>query len=225
MANQSEPLIIQELKKWKEELSKTGTITSDNIAELESHFLDEFDKLKALELSDEECILIAKKRIGGFEQLKTEFQKVNLWFTILQKMKPYLLGILIYLSFLPLSNILFFCFNLIAKLDTINYLQLSFIGLIFFLVGMLIISIFNYKKIGDRLKWSNNILVLIVFIFLFNVTEIFIHQYIIINYGIDKVAMNVFASFTCQAFATVFVLLSTLVLIAQENKSLKVISA
>ncbi|MDF7798727.1 permease prefix domain 1-containing protein [Pontiellaceae bacterium B1224] len=63
---------------WKSQLNINHTLKNEDIAELESHLVDEIDALQIKGLSSEESFLIATKRLGTNEVLAEEFGKNNL---------------------------------------------------------------------------------------------------------------------------------------------------
>ncbi len=67
----------ESIEKWKIKLVNSNSFTNSDIAELESHLLDEMDSLKEKELTEEEAFYIASNRLGSVELLSSEFSKVN----------------------------------------------------------------------------------------------------------------------------------------------------
>ncbi|MEL6846078.1 MAG: hypothetical protein AAFP02_22955, partial [Bacteroidota bacterium] len=99
MAHRTEFNLTENIAAWKAELSRSADLTWDNVEELESHLLDEIDELKQTNLSEEECLLIAKNRIGSVPELIGEFQKVNQGVSFRRRVLPYLTGTLLFIAF------------------------------------------------------------------------------------------------------------------------------
>ena len=89
---------------WKERLSK-GNMSGDNIFELEDHLYDEISTLQGIGLSEEEAFMVAKNRMGDTAMLSTEFGKVNRDLVLLNRLTPYLKGVLYYLGFLTVAKL------------------------------------------------------------------------------------------------------------------------
>lgn len=166
------------IKNWKESMLKNSSFTSDNIYELESHLLEEIDELQHLGLTEEEAFLIAKKRIGCYQELKTEFYKVNKKTSFLNNIFPYLKGVLLYLAFVSLVKTshlfsLFAAHNLgFIDLNTISILVLVILTIS---VGSLIYI--KYINVKFNIKNFTNTPLLVGLIIVSN----FLERYAIIN--------------------------------------------
>lgn len=68
----------KEITRWRERLSHSESFTPDHVAEMESHLRDSVEDLQSRELSTEEAFLIANRRLGTAEELRSEFNKENL---------------------------------------------------------------------------------------------------------------------------------------------------
>ena len=146
MENRTKFSLKESIKIWKSELSQNSNMTKDNIDELESHLQDEIHELKQLGLSAEESLLIAKNRIGNINDLTSEFGKVNKDVYFRNKILPYLKGILLFMSFITLTNLLTSFSLIIANRIGVNSENLNYIS-----IGILIISssallMLSYKK-------------------------------------------------------------------------------
>lgn len=91
--------IEENLKVWENSFTATNSLTKSNLEELKNHLWDDIEYLESIGLSKKESFLIAVKRIGKQETLKTEFEKVNKWYKYSNIIKPYLIGGLIYLIY------------------------------------------------------------------------------------------------------------------------------
>ena len=65
------------VSEWEDRLRERGTLTNEDIVELESHLREEIETLARVGLSEEEAFIIGAKRIGESDRLSTEFAKVN----------------------------------------------------------------------------------------------------------------------------------------------------
>jgi hypothetical protein len=67
----------QAIQQWRETLAQSPAFRNENLYELETHMRDSIGTLRRLGLSDEESLLIAKRRLGNVSQLESEFAKEN----------------------------------------------------------------------------------------------------------------------------------------------------
>lgn len=145
MENRTNFDLNKSIEIWKSELSKNSKMTLDNINELESHLRDEINELQQLGLSIEESLLIAKNRIGNVEDLKTEFGKVNNGFYFKNKIIPYLKGILFYIAFITLTDLITGFSVIIANKfgysENLNSISIGILS-----ISFLILMIISYKK-------------------------------------------------------------------------------
>lgn len=65
------------LSAWRESIGRAGTLTRDDIEELELHLRDSVESLSRVGLTEEEAILVALRRIGDPTVLAVEYRKVN----------------------------------------------------------------------------------------------------------------------------------------------------
>lgn len=154
----------QSIDTWKSELSQNSNMTRDNINELESHLQDEIHELLKLGLSNEESLLIAKKRIGNIEKLTTEYGKVNNEVYFRNTITPYLKGILFFLTYISIAELLTNLSVLIAKKIDVNesYLNLGSIELLILLTFILFIFFHKKYKNGNfNMRKLTNIPVLV----------------------------------------------------------------
>jgi hypothetical protein len=77
MENQTSFDLNVAIQRWRENLAQSASFRAENLNELESHLRDSVARLQTGELSVEESFLIASRRIGGTQQLETEFGKLN----------------------------------------------------------------------------------------------------------------------------------------------------
>ncbi|MBL8892028.1 MAG: hypothetical protein JNL67_18780 [Planctomycetaceae bacterium] len=69
--------LARNLEVWLADASRSGSISPQNLNELESHLRDAIEDLTAKGLSDQEAFLVATYRLGTPETLNAEFRKVN----------------------------------------------------------------------------------------------------------------------------------------------------
>ncbi len=62
---------------WLDTLRQHGTLTDDDLRELQTHLLDAVEPLKAGGLSEEEAFLVARHRLGSAEVVGEEFGKIQ----------------------------------------------------------------------------------------------------------------------------------------------------
>jgi hypothetical protein len=67
----------QAIASWREQLQQTSAVDGGSLAELEAHLRESIANLEASSLSQEEAFLIASRRLGNSDALKTEFHKLN----------------------------------------------------------------------------------------------------------------------------------------------------
>lgn len=146
MENRSEFNLEENINIWRSELSHKSNMTKDNIDELESHLHDEIDKLLPIGLSIEESLLIAKSRIGNTKELTTEYGKVNKEIYLRNKIIPYLKGILLFIAFTALTNLISNISLLIANRTGVNSENLNYISIGTLVLSSSIILIFAYIK-------------------------------------------------------------------------------
>jgi len=146
MENGTKFNLKQNIDIWKSELSQNSYMTSDNINELESHLQDEIHELLKLGLSHEESLLIAKNRIGGIEKLTTEYSKVNNEVYFRNTITPYLKGILFFLAYISIAELLTNSSILIAYKIGLNEDYLNLISIELLILLTFILLIFFYKK-------------------------------------------------------------------------------
>jgi hypothetical protein len=65
------------LATWRSDLQRTGSLTSEQSRELETHLLEMFSALHRQGLHDDEAFIVAKHRLGRAGDLATEFEKLN----------------------------------------------------------------------------------------------------------------------------------------------------
>ena len=179
MENRNEFNLENNIKQWKLNLTSKNNLTKANIIELENHLLESVNDLKSKGLNEEESFIIARKRIGKIDDICLEFDKVNINFSIINKIVPYLKGALIYVAFTVLSKLFLITFLHIADRLSINsstFNIISILLLVFVLALFFSFIYFNIKKRKSFLKKLNEINVLVLLIVLSQVIMFFIAQ-------------------------------------------------
>lgn len=77
---------------WKSEFAKRGTLTNDDIDELESHILDTIDELENKGYALEEAFNMAIEKLGTDDLLSEEYEKVNARLSLFQKVTYGIIG-------------------------------------------------------------------------------------------------------------------------------------
>ncbi len=211
--------LIKSIGQWKEELSKSGALTNDNILELESHLIDEIEQLDTLELNEEECFLIAKKRIGQLDTLKSEYQKVNVLHSFSHRIEPYLKGILVYLSCLSIVNILVYGFYLINVKQGLGFSHNAI--LIGLLGGLIIASIAIVKspKANSMIHRLNNIFILFMILIISKPIEFFIYQKAPQLLDMEVYAMSRWVLLVFQIILFASILIGTFLIVLKKKRS------
>ncbi len=194
--------IDNKISDWKASLLKNSNLTIDNVDELESHLLDEIDELRDVNLSNEECLLVAKSRIGATETIESEYAKVNKSMVFMKKINPYLKGALIFLAFTTLvefSTKLLILVSETAGLNNgtaqiISILIFAFLTLTFFIVLYR-----KYKSTNQIFKKVLNVPRIVGFIIICRVMSVFSLQFIANTVGLQSfgslmVNLNVFTA-------------------------------
>lgn len=86
---------------WLDTLRQRGTLTDDDLRELQSHLIDAVETLKVNGLSEEEAFLVARLRLGSADALGEEFGKIQRPFAVQREPVLLILGAL---GFVILKN-------------------------------------------------------------------------------------------------------------------------
>jgi hypothetical protein len=226
MENRTEFSIDKSIINWKSQLSKKVNFTGDNINELESHLLDEIQELKELGLNDEESFLVAIQRLGSIEQLTSEFSKVNQKVYFRSKVLPYLKGVLMFIAFMTITELLTnTSILLVDKLgfDDSYYNWVS--------IGILIsLSIFpfalfykKYKSENFNMRNFTNIPILVITIIVAKFLNIYslitlTHSIEISSFGITRMNFGYFKLFLA---ATILIASSVIFYVTKKDRTIK----
>ncbi|MET2984365.1 permease prefix domain 1-containing protein [Aureibaculum conchae] len=150
-------------------MSQNPNITIDNTNELESHILEEIEQLQKIGLVEEEAFLIAKKRMGNTDMLTQEFSKVNRKTYILNKIKPYINGILLFIAFLSITELFLTVSIYLAKeLGTndanLNSVSIGVLTLITILPIRFIYLLYKNENLNVRIFKSLSLLIIAIII-------------------------------------------------------------
>jgi hypothetical protein len=175
-------------------------MTWDNINELESHLYDEVNKLQKLDLSIEESLLIAKNRIGNIQELTTEYGKVNTEVHFRNRIIPYLKGVLLFISFITITELLTNISTLIAaKLGLYGEnLNLISVGFLLFLTAILVMFFYkNYRNGSFQMRKLTNIPILVITIILSKLLiylsfPLLTHSLGISDFGVLQMNFNIY---------------------------------
>ena len=133
---------------WKSKLNENNTLTSDDLDELQSHLLDEIDSLRLKNLTDEESFLVACNRLGSFEAICSEFEKVNLKAIWLNKLVFLLLGISFFYFAQGLIQSL--SFSMVTFAEKSNIISQGNLSIAVFVVEVFIATIFLFSITSSR---------------------------------------------------------------------------
>lgn len=181
MENRTKFNLKENIKIWKSELSQSSNMTLDNINELESHLHDEIDQLLKLGLNTEESLLIAKNRIGNTKRLTTEFSKVNKGVLFRNKIIPYLKGILLFVTYITILNLLTNLSLIIANSVGVNSENLNYFSigiLIFSSFALSILAYYKYKDMSLNLQKLTSIPILVSLIAISKLLSFFCNLFI-----------------------------------------------
>lgn len=92
---------------WKHSLVMRDSLSSDHVAELESHLRDCVSSLEAMGLSGEEALLIAQRRVGQPSELDAEFAKESSSTRWVHRGKWMCIGVLMLILLRSLGGLLF----------------------------------------------------------------------------------------------------------------------
>jgi hypothetical protein len=176
--------INEQIIKWRSNLTKSETLGSSDIEELESHLHEEIEQLKTLKLSDEEAFLIAAHRLGTTDSLAAEYEKINRGSIFRRRLSLMITGILTYLLATHFTTAVSKgCVLLAANSGITGHRSLGFIGFgsqililmtTFFLgyfICRLIIQRPGFKKQTKQLTTRMRLLkVLLIFLIMTDVT-------------------------------------------------------
>lgn len=188
MANRTPFDLNDSINHWKKAISRDAHFTKENITELESHLLDEIHNLNGLGLTDEESFMVAKRRIGEVKFLATEYGKVNKKLYFLNRILPYLKGILLYLAFIKLLNFLSTGVAIVSQEFGINIMHLNAISIGSLFLGSLGVFLYildGYKQGKFRASNLIEIPVLVGVILISEVLIIFSRNSLISSIGIE----------------------------------------
>jgi len=176
MENRTDFSIDKSINIWKSQLSKKSNFTGDNINELESHLLDEIQGLSEIGLNEEESFLVASKRIGTIEQLTSEYGKVNRKVYFRSRILPFLKGILVFIAFMTITELVTNTLILVADKMELNDNQLNWlsIGILISLSLIPFVIFYNkYKKEKFNMQIISNIPFLVITIVVTKLLSIF----------------------------------------------------
>jgi hypothetical protein len=112
---------------------------------LESHLYDAMDELQQLGLSIEESFLIAQKRLGKTKELTSEYGKVNTKIYFINKLTPYLKGILLFMAFTTLTNLLVNAALMIASNLGLAMQSLQYVSIGTLIMASLVLVLIGYR--------------------------------------------------------------------------------
>ncbi|WP_158977362.1 permease prefix domain 1-containing protein [Cellulophaga sp. L1A9] len=226
MENRTEFSIDKSIINWKSQLSKKVNFTGDNINELESHLLDEIQGLKELGLNDEESFLVAIQRLGSIDQLTSEFSKVNQKVYFRSMVLPYLKGILMFIAFMTITELLTNTSILLVDKLGLNDSYYNWVS-----IGLLIsLSIFpfalfykKYKNENFNMRNFTNIPILVITIIVAKFLTIYslitlTHSIEISSFGITRMNFGYFELFLAT---TILIASSVIFYVTKKDRTIK----
>jgi len=94
------------IQNWRDELTQSPALRTENLDELESHLRDSITLLQKPGLSTEEAFMVSAKRIGNMDSLQREFGKINAHAVWLDRFFWMLIGVQVFSLVNALFNIL-----------------------------------------------------------------------------------------------------------------------
>jgi len=188
--------------------------------------LDEIQGLNEIGLNEEESFLIASKRIGTIEQLTSEYSKVNRKVYFRSRMLPFLKGILMFIAFMTITELVTNSSIIVADKLELNENQLNWlsIGILISLSLIPFIILYNkYKKEKFNMRIFTNIPLLVITIVITKLLSIFslislTHTIGINNFGILRLNFSYFE----LAFAILVLIVSSVMFYSsKKDKKLK----
>lgn len=105
---------------WKQSLTARESLSTDDVAELESHLRDQASALHSMGLSGEEAFLIARRRVGQPSELAAEFAKVRSSIRWVHRGKWMCIGILALIMIRSVGGLLFRIASLSGSLSEVD---------------------------------------------------------------------------------------------------------
>lgn len=209
------------IKNWKSELNRNSNMTRDNIEELESHLLDELDKLKEIGLIEKEALILAKNRIGCTENLGKEYSKINKGLYFRNKITNYLKGILIFFTFVAFSKTITNISVLLADNIGIKGFYFNIVSISIAVILPMILAIIGYKKHNSfNMKKLLSFPRLLLLFLLFTTLNIFSEPFLV--RVIDKtnyVAKAIILNYVEVLFMLFIVVLSYFIYLKSKNEA------
>lgn len=97
----------REIDAWRQQLQQSGSISTDDIAELESHLLEEIAALQKSSLRQDEALIVASRRLGHPYELAAEYAKNDALMSWKRPAKLVLWGMLV-LKLLSFGSVVFY---------------------------------------------------------------------------------------------------------------------
>lgn len=223
MENRTNFDLNKNIEIWKSELSKNSKMTLDNVNELESHLRDEMHELQLLGLSNEESLLVAKNRIGNVKNLATEFGKVNKGFYFRNRIIPYLKGILLFMAFITLTELLtsfsVITANKLGFSENLNYISIGI--LTFSTLILLIIGYIKFTNTSLDLRKLTSIPILVSLILVSTILKYLSTVFITRSVGISELGSLMMNLNVYKMIFGLFILILSFIMfysLKKENK-------
>jgi hypothetical protein len=90
------------IESWRQALATGDICTVDELDELESHLREQIDNMRAAGLSEEEAFIVARRRLGDTDRLRTEFAKLDPFAAWRRRLSWMILGAVVWVMAWPL---------------------------------------------------------------------------------------------------------------------------
>jgi hypothetical protein len=137
------------IRRWQQDLAASPAVGPDNLEELAAHLRDSVQRLRATGLSEAESFLIASRRVGGVDELSSEFSKVNRALVWRVRVFWMCAGVVAYLGASVISNLLSIASLALGSLFLANGYLLGCVGIVTWLsVVGLVVFLFRLVAAG-----------------------------------------------------------------------------
>lgn len=115
------------IRRWQHDLGASPAFCADNLEELASHLRASVHKLKTAGLSEEEAFFVAARRLGGLDELSSEFGKVNDGLVWRARLLWMVAGAVAFLATINLANLaasasMVLCSRFLANGNTLGWI-------------------------------------------------------------------------------------------------------
>lgn len=159
------------ISRWRSDLASSGSLTKEDLDELESHLLDEIDQLTQYPLSQKEAFMVARERIGNRSDLSQPYiQSKSAWSVFISRSNLYLQALLALIIISLTSRIVEFA---VIMAVAIFRFPMSYGGYLYTgLLAVLLLTIFAWlrfvheraRKHTQRISLTGHLTVITLFV-------------------------------------------------------------